>query len=68
MKKKQANAYPLRLDEVLKKKIKVLAQDNDRSFRGQVENILKKYVVDYEREHGEITTDGKDQLLQDFER
>ena len=57
MEKKQANAYPLRLDETLKKKLKVLAQDNDRSFRGQVENILKNYVAEYEQQYGEIKTD-----------
>lgn len=55
--KKQANAYPLRLDETVKKKIIVLAQNNDRSFRGQVENILKKYISDYEHRHGEIKTE-----------
>ena len=55
--KKQSNAYPLRLDETLKKKITVLAHENDRSFRGQVENILKNYVADYERQHGEIKID-----------
>ena len=51
---KQQNAYPLRLDPVLQKKIKWLAKQNDRSYRAQIENILKKYVIDYEQEHGII--------------
>ena len=51
---KQQNAYPLRLDEVLQKKIKWLAKQNDRSYRAQIENILKNYINDYEREHGMI--------------
>lgn len=53
----QPNAYPLRLDETLAKKIKALAKLNDRSYKGQIENILKKYVAEYERENGEIIVD-----------
>ena len=40
---KQKAPYPLRIDDVLEKKIKKLAKDNDRSYRAQIENILKKY-------------------------
>ncbi len=50
----QKNVYPLRLDDTLKKKLQKLAKENDRSFRGQVENILKHYVADYEDKNGEI--------------
>lgn len=46
---KQKAPYPLRIDDVLEKKIKKLAKDNDRSYRAQIENILKKYVAEYER-------------------
>jgi len=51
---KQQNAYPLRLDETLQKKLKALAKMNDRTYRAQIENILKKYIADYENENGEI--------------
>jgi hypothetical protein len=54
---KQPNAYPLRIDETLSLKIKSLAKLNDRSYKGQIENILKNYVSNYEKEHGEITID-----------
>lgn len=54
---KQQSAYPLRLDETLQKKVKKIAKDNDRTFRAQIENILKNYVADYERAHGEIVID-----------
>lgn len=53
----QQNAYPLRLDETLAKKIKTLAKLNDRSYKGQIENILKKYVAEYEQKNGEIKVD-----------
>lgn len=53
----QPNAYPLRLDETLSKKIKTLAKLNDRSYKGQIENILKKYVSEFENENGEIKVD-----------
>jgi hypothetical protein len=52
---KQSNAYPLRLDEVVALKIKALAKINDRSYKGQIENILKNYIASYEAEHGAIT-------------
>ena len=51
---KQPNAYPLRLDPVLSAKVRWLAKENDRSFKGQIENILKQFVSSYEKEHGEI--------------
>lgn len=54
---KQQNPYPLRLDETLAKKVKTLAKLNDRSYKGQIENILKKYVSEYESSNGEITID-----------
>ena len=42
---KQKHAYPLRLDETLQLKVKKLAKENDRTFRAQIENILKNYVA-----------------------
>lgn len=54
---KQANPYPLRVNETTMSKIKTLAKLNDRSVNGQIENILKKYVAEYERDNGEITID-----------
>ncbi len=54
---KQKNAYPLRLDDTLQLKVRKLAKDNDRTFRAQIENILKNYVAEYEKEHGEIVVD-----------
>ena len=54
---KQQNAYPLRLDETLQKKVKKIAKDNDRTFRAQIENVLKNFVAEYEKVHGEIVLD-----------
>ncbi len=53
----QPNAYPLRLDETVAKKVKKLAKLNDRSYKGQIENILKKYISEYEQTNGEIKID-----------
>ena len=58
---KQPNAYPLRIDEILSKKIKKLAKLDDRSYKGQIENILKNYVAQYERENGKIELDPDEQ-------
>lgn len=54
---KQKAPYPLRIDDLLAMKLKKLAKDNDRSYRAQIENILRKYVAEYERENGEIIVD-----------
>lgn len=54
---KQDSPYPLRLDQTLKRKLQKIAKDNDRSFRAQIENILKKYVSEYEHNYGEISID-----------
>lgn len=54
---KQQNAYPLRLEETLQKKLKKLARTNDRTYRAQIENILKNYISDYEKQNGEIQLD-----------
>lgn len=51
---KQANPYPLRVSEPTLSKIKALAKDNNRSLNGQIENILKNFVADYEKSYGEI--------------
>ena len=53
----QQNAYPLRLDVVVSQKVKKLAEINDRSFKGQIENILKLYIQQYESENGAIPID-----------
>lgn len=54
---KQQSPYPLRLEETVSKKIKKLAKLNDRTFRAQIENILKGYIAEYEKAHGEIKID-----------
>jgi hypothetical protein len=59
---KQQNAYPLRLDETLQKKVKCLAKENDRTFRAQIEHILKKYVAEYEQKHGEIIVNSSSEI------
>lgn len=54
---KQKSPYPLRIDDVLEKKLKKLAKDNDRSYRAQIENILRRFVAEYEKNNGEIIID-----------
>ena len=51
---KQQTSYPLRLNPILKSKVKILAKENSRSINGQLEFMVKKYLQDYEQEHGEI--------------
>ena len=44
----------LRLDPVVHAKLKYIAQQEDRSINNMIEQILRRYIEDYEKEHGEI--------------
>ena len=51
---KQSNPYPLRLEDILAQKLKYLSNQNNRSYNKEIEFILKKYMEQYEMEHGKI--------------
>lgn len=51
---KQMNPYPLRVSEPTFSKLKIVAKENDRSLNGQIENILKAFIANYEKENGSI--------------
>ena len=42
------------MDYELSRKVKQLADDQDRSFNKQVIRIIEKYIREYEQENGEI--------------
>ena len=56
---KQINPYPLRVSEPTFSKIRIIAKENNRSVNGQIENILKKFVGEYEKEFGEIVLESE---------
>ena len=51
---KQINPYPLRLDEILMAKVKVIAGEQRRSVNMEIERMVELGVAQYEAEHGEI--------------
>ncbi len=51
---KQANPYPLRLEEILARKLKQLSKVNNRSYNKEIEFILRNYIEQFEKEHGTI--------------
>lgn len=57
--KQKFYSQSIRMDFDLSKKVKQLAEDQDRSFNKQVVRILEKYISDYEQEHGEIHIESK---------
>ena len=50
----QENAYPLRLEPEVMKKIRYLAGKDKRSINMQLCVAVEYYVEQYEKEHGEI--------------
>ena len=50
----QENAYPLRLEPDIMKKIRVLAAKDKRSINMQLCVAVESYIESYEKEHGAI--------------
>lgn len=46
--------YTLRVDRVLFKKFRYIAESEGRSANKEIEQFLKKKVAEFEKEHGEI--------------
>ena len=46
--------YPLRLDNDLMTKVKIIAEKEDRPVSKQLERIIKQYIEQYEKENGRI--------------
>lgn len=51
-------AYSLRIDNDLMKKVKIIAEKEDRPVSKQLERIIKLYVEQYEKENGRINSAG----------
>lgn len=51
--------YTLRVDRLLFRKFRYIAESEGRSANKEIEQYLKKRVAEYEREYGKIETDNK---------
>lgn len=49
--------YPLRIENELMDKIRIIAKTEDRKISQQIERMLRKAVNEYEAINGEIKTD-----------
>jgi len=49
--------YTLRVDRLLFKKFRYIAESEGRSANKEIEQYLKKRVAEYEKENGKIETD-----------
>lgn len=56
MGKYKNKAYSLRIDENLMKKVKLIAEQEDRPVSKQLERIIRLYVEEYEKEHGRVNS------------
>lgn len=52
--------YTLRIDRTLFAKFRYVAEYEGRSANKEIEQMMKKRVVKFEKENGEIVTQGKD--------
>ena len=46
--------YPLRVNPELMEKLKVIATENGRSLNKEIEQLIIRYVREYETDYGEI--------------
>ncbi len=58
MGKYKNKSYSLRIDDELMKKVKMIAEAEDRPVSKQLERIIKQYVEQYEKVNGRINSPG----------
>lgn len=56
MGKYKNKTYSLRIDDDLMKKVKMIAEKEDRPVSKQLERIIRQYIEQYEQEHGRINS------------
>lgn len=49
--------FTIRIDPIMLKKIRYIAEYNARSANREVETLIRKHIKDFEREHGIISVD-----------
>ena len=49
--------FTIRIDPLLLKKFRYVAESNARSANREAETLIKEHVENYERQHGTITFD-----------
>ena len=49
--------FTIRIDPIMLKKIRYVAEYNARSANREVETLIKKHIEQFEHKHGEITFD-----------
>ena len=49
--------FTIRIDPIMLKKIRYVAEYNARSANREVETLIRKHIEDFEREHGSISVD-----------
>lgn len=52
---KQANPYPLRIDQAVMESIKAIAEREGRSVNKQIEFVLRQFVERCSDDHGQQT-------------
>ena len=57
MGKYKNKTFTLRIDNTLQEKVKIIAEKEDRAITSQYERIVRKYIKEYEAQHGPIRTD-----------
>ena len=50
--------YNFRIDEDLLYKLSIIAKEEDRTITQEITMLIRKYILKYELEHGQIDTSG----------
>lgn len=46
--------FTVRIDEIMLEKLRVTADEDNRSVNRQIIVLIKRYITEYEKQHGEI--------------
>ena len=60
MGKYKNKTYPLRIDNTLMEKVKIISEKEDRTTNKQIERIIREYIEEYESRNGEIKIEEQD--------
>lgn len=52
--KYRVSKFTLRIDSQLLQKLRLIADYNARSANGELEFLIRKYIAQFEKEHGKI--------------
>lgn len=59
--------FPIRINPTYTNKIRYIANENGRSANKEIEQLIIRYIKEYEKKNGEITQEELDKFFESLE-